>query len=185
MFLIHCCKSILFISGGYTRSPVACATKSIVSSHTALRAFARCDAGGLVCWVGQDWGQPRQQMDPHSQGLWWTLSSVPHDPCTSPVPTLLASLGQRGRCFPQLTGCLSAPARAGCHGTVLPRGCWHSLSLATALVITCHKVSSVIAELHKGMFMLSPYCLPHESNYRSCHGGSEQKGVNFMGVIFA
>lgn len=50
---------------------------------------------------------------------------------------------------------------------------------------TCHKVSSVIAELHKGIVMLSQYCLPHESNYQSCHGGSEQKGVNFMGVIFA
>lgn len=33
--------------------------------------------------------------------------------------------------------------------------------------------------------MLSEYCLPHESNYWSCHGGSEQKGVNFMGVVFA
>lgn len=43
----------------------------------------------------------------------------------------------------------------------------------------------VIAKFHKGIFMLSEYCLPHESNYRSCHGGGEWKGVNFMGVVFA
>lgn len=28
----------------------------------------------------------------------------------------------------------------------------------------------VIAEFHKGIFMLSEYCLPDESNYQSCHG---------------
>jgi len=33
----------------------------------------------------------------------------------------------------------------------------------------------VIAEFHKGIFMLSEYCLPHESNYQSCHGDVTQQ----------
>lgn len=120
MFLIHCCKSILFLSGGYTRSPIACA--AIVSSHMAVRA--RSDTLGLVCRVGQDWSSQasRWTSTARSSGGHW--AGVPMTPAPA-LPNFLASLGQRRGCFPQWTGCLPAPPVQG----AMAWGCWHSLSV--------------------------------------------------------
>lgn len=119
---------------------------------------------GPICW---GWGAP--------------YVPVP-GPCSSPMPTLPASLECEKREDSLLTAkaarqhppCAMGPvARPVWGGTSLPKGRLQSLSLlrgagddATQAFQLC-----VIAKFHKGIFMLSEYCLLYESNYRSCHGG--------------
>lgn len=144
---------------------------------------------GTECSLHQQTDLPKQVPREHRD--------TPYIPalgtCRSTLPASLE--GEKMRIsFPYWTGSQTAPptrsgagCQAGVAGMSLPNGCLQSPSPRRGAGDGAMRAFRlcVIAKFHKGIFVLSEYCLPHESNYWSCHGGSERKGVNSMGVVFA